>query len=308
LFGLACGAVNIALSTEAMTVESASGRPVIARMHGFWTLGAAGGGILLAAVLHGDIDSRLAISAPAVLLAIVGSVVAVRLAPRPARAASSTSGAPSASISRSGFRAGVALGLLGAATFITEGAATDWAGVHATRVLDAEPAIGSAVYGLFFGAMALVRFVGDAVRAVWGPVRTLRITGAVAVAGYAAVLTSGAIASHPSALFIAIVGWVIAGAGTALIWPIVIGTLAASGQDSRRLSVVTMISYGGGLVGPALIGFLAEFATLPVALLLPASLVVVVAIVAPSVVQRSLRSRTPVNAFVPEPNTQRSTP
>jgi hypothetical protein len=47
--------------------------------------------------------------------------------------------------------------------------------------------------------------------------------------------------------------------------------------------VVTTISYGSGLVGPALIGYVAARATLPVAFLVPAALALVVATVAPTV-------------------------
>jgi hypothetical protein len=52
-----------------------------------------------------------------------------------------------------------------------------------------------------------------------------------------------------------------------------------------------MISYGGGLLGPALIGFLAAAATLPLALLLPAGLAVLTTIAAPAVIRRCRRIR-----------------
>ena len=313
VFGLGCGATNIALSTEAMTVESELGRPVIARMHGFWTLGAAGGGVMLAAALHEGVDSSLAISAAAGLLMTASALLGPRLrtappAPRrypgPTSAADSTdAGAPAL-----GLAPLIALGMLGAAAFLTEGAATDWAGVHATRILGADPAIGSLVYSVFFAAMTAMRFSGDALRRTLGPLRTVRITGSLAVIGYAAVLISALLSGRPVAVVVALVGWALTGAGTALVWPIVIGTLAERGETSRRLSVVTMISYGGGLLGPALIGFLAASTSLPVALLLPAGLALLVAIAAPVVIRRCRGTRptssslSPSSVAVPEKN------
>lgn len=292
LFGLACGATNIALSSEAMRVEAAMGRPVIARMHGFWTLGAAGGGLLLAAALHAGLDSRLAISGAAALLAAASAFVGMRvraLPPPPPPAheyAGDESGHSDAGPPALGRGHLFALGALGEAAFLTEGAATDWAGVHATRVLGADPSTGSLAYGAFFLAMTVMRFSGDALRRAWGPLRTVRLTSCLAVVGYAAVLSSALLVPGPMSVGVALVGWGLVGAGTALVWPIVIGTLAERGETPRRLSLVTMISYGGGLLGPALIGFLAAIASLPVAMLLPAGLALLVAFAAPSVIRR----------------------
>lgn len=315
LFGLSCGAVNVALSTDAMAVESAMGRPVIARMHGFWTLGAAGGGMLLAAALHTGLDSRLAMSGTAGLLVAAALSLGPRIrAVTPAQtAAAPRAAAPRAAVPGAGTRIGrghlIALGSVGAAVFLTEGAATDWAGVHATRVLGADPAAGSVVYGVFFAAMTIVRFRGDSLRRRLGPVRTVRITSSVAVAGYALVLTAGVLPSTTAAIVVALAGWALAGAGTALVWPIIIGTLASAGATPRHLAFVTMISYGGGLLGPALIGFLAQATILAQALLLPAALALLVAVAAPSVLRRHrAQDTTPTSPMPTTTTTTGSTP
>ena len=73
------------------------------------------------------------------------------------------------------------------------------------------------------------------------------------------------------------------------MWPIVTSALGAADGAARRLSAATTISYGGGLVGPAVIGYVAARATLPVALLIPAALALVVAMVAPAVLTATLR-------------------
>ncbi len=184
----------------------------------------------------------------------------------------------------------IALGILGASAFITEGAATDWSGVHATRVLGASPAVGSIVYALFFAAMTIVRFFGDGSGARLGAGRTVRIAGAVAATGYGLVLLSGVVAIElPVQLGCAVTGWALAGAGMAVIWPVVISTLGAAGADASRLSLVTMISYGGGLVGPALIGHVADATSLSTVLLIPAGLAVLVAGTAPLIVRGTRR-------------------
>lgn len=273
VLGVAFGALNVALSLRAVAVERALGRMIMATMHGTWTLGAVAGGTAVTAGLRAGVDVQAVLFAGAVVLAVAMLAVG-RSSVGPA--------APSAPAPTSATRPRliVLLGVIGAAAFVTEGAATDWAGVHATRVLGADPATGSLVYTVFFGAMTVVRFVGDAVRTRLGGPVTIRLAGGVATAGYGLVLLSGALSS----VGVAMAGWVLAGAGMAMVWPIVVSALGAAGG---RLSAVTMISYGGGLLGPSVIGFVAAGATLPVALLIPAALAVVVATLAPILPQET---------------------
>jgi MFS family permease len=155
--------------------------------------------------------------------------------------------------------------------------------VHATRVLGADPATASLIYTMFFVAMTAVRFVGDAARTRLGVSTTIRLTCGAAVAGYGLVLLAPLLSTTPdgAAIGCAMVGWALAGAGIALVWPIVASALGAANGPGRRLAAATSISYGGGLAGPALIGYIAERATLPVALLIPATLVLALAVVAP---------------------------
>lgn len=287
LLGVLLGTLNVVLTVRAVAVERAAGRPIMARVHGAWTLGAVGGGVLVAAGLRLGIDARALLVAGAVTLAL--AVLAVDRGPHQVAAPSAggDTGSPGP-VPGPGPGLLIALGAIGAAAFLTEGAATDWAGVHATRVLGTDPATASAGYLVFFSAMAAVRFVGDALRARLGAATTLRVAGATATTGYALVLLAGAlprIASGPVAC--ALTGWALAGAGMAMVWPVVTSTLGAAG--ARRLSAVTTISYGGGLVGPALIGYVADQATLSAALLIPAALALVIATVAPAALQAILR-------------------
>ncbi len=271
VLGVAFGALNVALSLRAVAVERAIGRMIMATMHGTWTLGAVAGGAAVTGGLRAGVDVRVVLFAGAVVLAVL--MLAVGGSP-------AAPAAPSTPTSAARPRQIVLLGVVGAAAFVTEGAATDWAGVHATRVLGADPATASLVYTVFFGAMTVVRFVGDAVRTRIGGPRTIRLAGGVATAGYALVLLSGVLPS----VGVAMAGWVLAGAGMAMVWPIVVSALGAAGG---RLSAVTMISYGGGLLGPSVIGFVAAGATLPVALLIPAVLALVVVTLAPVLPQEN---------------------
>lgn len=291
VLGVVSGALNVALSLQAVAVERATGRPVMATMHGTWTLGAVFGGGLVTAGLHVGVGVQALMAGGAAVL-FATTLALTRRFDQPPGPAAPQAGAEREVASEPGWggarRGGlvVALGVVGAAAFLTEGAATDWAGLHATRVLGATPAVGSLVYTAFFVAMTVVRFAGDPVRARLGPALTIRIAGGTATAGYGLVLLAGAI--QTPRVGTAIVGWVLAGAGMAVVWPVVVSTLGTSGASARRLSTVTTISYGGGLVGPALIGSVAGRASLSTALLIPAALAVVVAAAAPAVLNHYL--------------------
>jgi hypothetical protein len=291
VLGTQLGALNVALTVQAVAVERAAGRPVIARMHGIWALGAVAGGTAVSAALRAGLDVRAVMATGGAALA-AASLAATPKLPAPAPApGSAPSPAPGGAIGRSlGLAGVVALGAVGAAAFLSEGAATDWAGVHAVRVLGAGPATASMVYAVFFAAMTVVRFAGDAVRAGLGAPVTLRVAGATATAGYGLVLVSGGVpAATPVRVACATAGWALTGAGMAVVWPVVVSAVGAAGVRGRgvggRLSAVTTVSYSGGLVGPALIGGVAARATLPVALLVPAGLALLVTLVAPAVLK-----------------------
>jgi MFS family permease len=138
------------------------------------------------------------------------------------------------------------------------------------------------VYTLFFAAVTAVRFAGDALRGRFGPTLTIRLAGLVATAGYAMVLLAPI--TGLVRLGCAITGWVLIGAGMAVVWPVVTSAVGAAGDGTaRRLSSVTTISYAGAMAGPAVIGYVASMASLPVALVIPAAMAVLVALSGPSI-------------------------
>jgi hypothetical protein len=308
LLGMLLGALNVALSVQAVALEGALRRPIISVLHGAWSLGAVGGGAAVSWSLHAGVGVRvLPVVAAPILAAALCVTAAGTMPPATSPDAAPLDAAPLDAVpeivvsvpvvppngtrregavgqdaATPGAGLTVMLGLVGAAAFVAEGAATDWAGVHATRVLGADPATGSLVYTVFFTTMTAVRFAGDALRGRLGVAASLRASGLVAGCGYGLVLLAGALpGAVPDKVGCALAGWVMVGAGMAVVWPIVLSTLSAAGGSAARLSVVTTISYSGGLAGPALIGALAASLSLPLALSAPAVLALAVAFVAP---------------------------
>lgn len=69
----------------------------------------------------------------------------------------------------------------------------------------------------------------------------------------------------------------------AVVWPIVASSVGTVTTSARQLSLVTAISYGGGLAGPGAIGLIAGGSSLSAALVLPAALAALVAFAAPRI-------------------------
>ncbi|WP_426514073.1 MFS transporter [Dactylosporangium sp. McL0621] len=289
VLGVLLGMVNVALTVQAVDLERAEQRPAMSTLHGVWALGALGGGVVTAVALRVGTDVRLIMIVGAAAAGLAAADLGRRLPVPVPPAAGRADGRPAP-----GRRAGPALvlvlGLIGAAAFLTEGAATDWAGVYAREVLGAAPATASLAYTMFVASMTAVRLLGDAVRSRVRADRVVLLAGLTATAGYATVLLAPA--TGGAALAVALSGWALAGAGLALIWPVVSSMVGAAFPGrAKDLSMVTTLSYGGGLIGPAVIGGVASRASLPAAMAIPAALVAVVTVIAPRVLA-ALTTRT----------------
>ncbi|MBO2445552.1 MFS transporter [Actinomadura barringtoniae] len=299
VFGLGLGVLELAMNAHAVEVELVYERPIMSSFHGMWSLGGAAGGLLTSAALRGGlgVGTLLTITAiaGAVLFLLPGPLLLHdRTSPKPVEAKSAER--------RSVGRAAVLL--LGAVVFagaIAEGAAMDWAAIHARRVLEVDPDLAPLAFTVFSTAMTVMRFLGDRIRGRLGATRTLRLAGSLAASGYALVLiaplTSGA------SMALAWAGWALVGTGLATVVPVAFSSVGASQEAAgRALAMITTFLYCGLLAGPAVIGHLADLTSLPAALALPGILAVFVALAGPRAISALLPTR-PHQTPVPTPTT-----
>ena len=164
------------------------------------------------------------------------------------------------------------LGALCMASFLAEGAIADWGALF----LHVEHGFGSRdgglAYGVFASAMVVGRLLGDRIVRGLGGVRVVAGGGVIAAAGYGL-----AIVAVPSGLVLA--AFALIGTGAANIVPVLV---SATGRKSRMpagLSVATVITlgYGGVLLGPAALGFVAHLSSLSTSFAVVAALLLVVA-------------------------------
>jgi predicted MFS family arabinose efflux permease len=250
--GATSGAVDVAINAEGTRTEAASGRPVLSLAHGTFS-----GCVVIASLVAGAL--RAAGAGAELVLGLVGVavvVVAVGLWRVPSPGAASA-GAGRASL-RHLPRLLVVLGALCALAFFVENAWQSWGAVHLESDLDASPALGALAPALFAGAAAAARLGGHLLVGRFDEIILMRVGG---LAGAAGTL----LAALAPVAALALVGVALAGAGISICAPILFSIAGRSADEAVRgaaVSIVTTIAYLGFLIGPAVVGLVAEATTL----------------------------------------------
>jgi MFS family permease len=176
--------------------------------------------------------------------------------------------------------------LVGAVTVCAttiEGAAADWLALLLADERAASDSLAAAGYAVFAVAMATGRFSGTAVAERLGRDGAVRAGGLVCFAGVLLTVLGPGLAS----VYLGAALWAL---GVCLVFP---AAVSAGGEAPERpadaIAAVTTIGYGGFLIGPPLIGVLAERVGLDRALLVLLVLAAGIAVLAPAVRARRPR-------------------
>jgi MFS family permease len=151
-------------------------------------------------------------------------------------------------------RAAIPLGIACAGAFMIEGGMENWGALFLERDLDAAPAVSALAPASYGAAMMLGRFSGQWLERRLGD--TLLLAGAMGVA--LAGLVGASLAPNVPA---AIAAFFVGGAGISIAAPALFGAGGRLGSPEERgsaLATVTTLGYLGFLVGPPLVGGLAE--------------------------------------------------
>ncbi|WP_372398046.1 MFS transporter [Azospirillum sp. HJ39] len=280
LFGASGGTMDVAMNAQGALVERRLGRPIMSSLHGMWSLGglagAGLGGLLLplmpAAAQAGLVSAGLL----ALFMAVQGRFLPDR------NAAGGGLVLPD--------RKTLLLGLLAALSFMSEGAILDWSAIHLRDDLGAPASLAGMGFGVFCAAMAAGRFSGDRLRHRFGGDALMRVGGVLAAAGLGLVLAAGLWTGLPDDLapLLAVAGFGLTGIGLSNIVPVLFSAAGAveRGRADHAVAAVSTMGYTGVLVGPPLVGFIAEGTSLATAFGLIAVLALFVAAAAARAVPR----------------------
>ena len=251
VFGFFGNFCNISVNTQAVTLENAYNRPIMASFHGGWSLagltGAAVG--LLMASLHIH---------PIYHFCIVGAIVIVTLLinkpylqtdfkkeKNPADVADKKKNKPETFL--------FLLGIVAFCGMAAEGAMSDWSGLYLIDVVGTEKHLAPIGLAAYMITMASGRFMIDKATQRWGRQRALQAGGIlIAVGLFTAVAFPYFITT--------IIAFMIIGFGTAGIVPTI---YSVAGQHTKistsiALTIVSSVSFLGFLMGPPLIGYIAS--------------------------------------------------
>ena len=264
VFGAGYGAANVSMNSAAVELVRRIRRPVMPSFHAGYSLGgllgAAAGG-LLAGTLSAAWALALAGTVGLAVAAAAGTVLLRNhTAGRPGDLPVATAGRAPAGrrAPRHGRLLGVRLGLTALFTAYGEGALADWATLHLTDDVHASTGLAAAGYAAFAFAMTAGRVGGTWLSIRLGATRVMLFGGLTAATG---MLVSALAPSVPLVLG----GFVLVGLGLANIFPLAIGRAGEAGGP-QGVATASALGYAGMLIGPPVIGFLADAVGLPLAL------------------------------------------
>jgi hypothetical protein len=254
-YGMTFGLTDVGMNAQGSAVERSYRRPVMNAMHAGWCAGAISGGLL------GALSASVGMSFGQTLF--TGGLLAL-----PAAFAIGGTYIPETKMdaAEAGPRVRLPLvvyliGGLAFAAFMMEGSIADWSGLYLSRELHAGEAVGALGYPLFEAAMMTGRLVGDRLRSRVGTRRLMTYAGLATAASVTVVVLA-------PASNVALVGFALTGLAICTVIPTTIsvaGTVAP-GRSAAAVAQVGAMGYGGLVLGPVVIGFLADVSSLRVGL------------------------------------------
>lgn len=258
LFGALMSCYDVSINAEGTALESLSGRAVMSNLHGTFSLGAMAGAALCAGLLRLEITpgwQLAAIGLGTSALAMLTSGGLLDTHPREA--------GDDGEKAHFAWPRGLLLviGLLIFTGMTAEGVMYDWCVLYLKQEVGMSQDRAALGYASFCGAMALARFGGDALRARYSERLLLGASATLSAVAMAIVLLSG----HP---VVSLIGYAFVGAGLAPVVPILFSAATRVPGVSRAAAIasVSSIGYSGFLVGPPLIGFIAQSVSLTAAM------------------------------------------
>jgi fucose permease len=257
LAGATVAFLEVGINVYAGRLEKRAGLMIMNRCHGFWALGITLGSAWVASMA--GTSPWLLLGALAVISAVLGVWSAFAL-PRLGDD-DETGKAPARRRMSELPPALVLVALFMFFVTMTEGAMADWAAVYlAERLGEGVGQAGIAVT-IFSAFMAGGRFAGDWLKRHLGGVMLARVTVCSAMLGMLLLVL-------PLPVALAYPGFALVGFGVSAAYPLGVSAIAALDDryESANIAIMATVALGGFLVGPPVIGTLAEIFSLPLGL------------------------------------------
>jgi len=256
ILGVSSGMSDVAMNAQAVMVEKQMQTPIMTSFHALFSIGMALGafaGALFTKAAAGMVIHFTIVSIISLITLFVARYYLVHDKPE-----SKTTEEPAFRLPNAAM---VSIGVIAFCSMLGEGAMADWSTNYMENIAKADHALAPIGLSAFAIAMTIGRIFGDSARVKFGDRSLMVACGLVATLGLGIAI----IFSQP---FIVIAGLFIVGIGLSAIVPIAY-SIAGHTKDlppGVELAMVTTVGYSGFLFGPPIIGFIAQWENLRVAL------------------------------------------
>lgn len=251
IFGVIGNMANISVNTQGVMAEKIYDRPIMTSFHGVWSIAGFTGALVGLLMMNLKLTPRQHFFVVAALVFIIVLIARRYLIP------GTTGPAEKKKFFSKPEGVLVKLGVIAFCSMAAEGTMFDWSGVYFKEVVEAPSSLIIMGYASFMIMMATGRFFGDRIIAKVGRKKLLQVSGIL-------VLTGLMISVLFPYLITATIGFFIVGWGVSSIIPTVYSTAAKSAKiaPGMALASVSSIGFFGFLMGPPLIGYIAQLANL----------------------------------------------
>jgi MFS family permease len=255
-FGFFANLLNISINTQAVAVEGLYRKKIMASFHGIWSLAGFVGAALGTWMIGRNIAPFQHYIIVAAIFLIANLVCAFYLVNKDEAAGEKRPlfAMPDKSL--------LSLGIIAFCSMMVEGAMFDWSGLYFINVVHVAPEYTGLGYTIFMVAMAAMRFIADGFSDKFGLKRILQVSGLLTTVGlFLAVLLPQIVPST--------VGFFLIGMGVSSVVPMVYSAAGKlkSLSPGTALTAVSSMGFMGLLIGPPIIGFIAEATSLKVSFL-----------------------------------------
>lgn len=249
-FGIFGNLANIAVNTQGVYTEVLFKKNIMSSFHGMWSFAGFTGALvgLGMLALHLSPYHHFLIVALIVFLMVAFNfkfLVRAKEKIQPKKEGKKLFTKPDSSL--------LWLGIIGFCSMASEGVMFDWSGIYFKDIVKAPGALVILGYTSFMIMMAGGRFIGDAMNNKFGRVRVMQISGCMISIG----LFTAVIFPY---LIPCTFAFMIVGLGVSTIVPTVYSVAGKNPTVSagEALTIVSSVSFLGFLMGPPIIGYIAQ--------------------------------------------------
>ena len=252
VFGIFANLTNISVNTQGVYTEGLFKRTIMSSFHGMWSLAGFIGALVGLGMLTLELNTY---SHFLIVATIMFFLVAFNF--KFLIKAKQSVFHQKKKIFRKPDRSLTLLGIIGFCSMASEGVMFDWSGVYFKEIIKVPGALAVLGYTSFMIMMASGRFLGDGLINKFGRIRVMQISGIMISSGlFTAVFFPFLIPSTIAFMFV--------GLGVSTIVPTLysIAGKHPTIPTGEALTAVSGVSFLGFLMGPPVIGYIAELSSL----------------------------------------------